>query len=258
MTYNPLYDEVFRDLRPWYATAVAEADSSILSAEGESSPARLIIVAVLHAYLRSLVNLSDEDRLLETAFEKVPASHLSHAYWTVFRGWSDTQQEPPNEVVRRLVAFWKWRLDILLTAGDLDRVVEEAKSLGWLMKTPFIPDSDRIDLGLRTLQLSNGESAILGEWSDLDRLADLDPVRVYEMTELLLSAKLRSKYVRVRVAEVKPVLEKLLAHIGEDQQARAIRLINKLGEHGMEEFGELLHGSKEPPPESSNGKTVRT
>jgi hypothetical protein len=253
LVHSPLYDAVFADLRAWYVVAVDANAQPVNEVNLGRSLARALWLHVVVAHLRGLVELGDEDHLIEAAVRRVPAPERSHAYWAVFRGWSDATTPPSQATISRLSAFWEWRLDKLGTTEDADEVATEAKSLAWFMRVPHVPDEVRIRLGLRTLELACGEAGAPLEWDEFGRLAHIDPERVYRMVELLLGAELKTGHAHVRGVQVKSVLETLLTRLGPAPRQRAVRLIHRLGEHGLVDFGELLTIVELPDPQTGGG-----
>ena len=145
-----LYDTVFLALRSWYVRA-AEDVAGWASATGDSrktlEPSQRLAVHLVVAVLRGLVSVGDEDRLLETAYANLSPSDWDHAYWTVFLGWTDAEQPPPESWVQRLVDLWEWRIRELDKDEASDHTMEEAETLWWLFQTPYIAAPDLIRLG---------------------------------------------------------------------------------------------------------------
>ena len=145
-----LYDDVFCATRPWYRKA-AEKAAVWREAKGDSGGTREITQSyakhLMVTVVRGLVSVGDEDALLETAYENMVPSDWGRAYWVIFRAWSDADDPPPTDAVRRLVRLWEWRVSQLETNPASAATVEEAKNLGWLFQTPHIPDADKVRLG---------------------------------------------------------------------------------------------------------------
>jgi hypothetical protein len=243
ITRARLYDSVFREIRPWYlrAAQIAGTDSGWKAQEGDRwSLTDHLAQHALIACVRGLAAVGDEDRFIETVFTNVPVRDRGHACWTIFRGWSDSMQAPSSEYVQRLIGFWDWRLSTLEGASEAQDTVEEAKGLGWFMRTPFLPDEAVVRLGLRTTRLARGNVELYTEWERLRELAHVDLEGVFGIAELTLSAQIRAAHPYVPVEEVMPFLEQILQCNQESVSNRATTLIHRLGEHGYAQFGKLL------------------
>ena len=118
--------------------------------------------------------------------------------------------------------------------------MEEAKALGWLFDTPYIPDTDRVRLGLATAQLAQGQLEMYSRWDHMLSLAQADPDGTFSIAELVLLAELRADYPHVSVEDVRPFLARILKAGSPDTRARARRLINRLGERGYRQLKDLL------------------
>jgi hypothetical protein len=193
------------------------------------------------AVLRGLVTPADEDGLLVAAFQNIDPSDWGHAYWGVFRSWSDADTPPPAAFVERLVKFWEWRLSRLDAAHDSDAKRAEAKALGWLFHTPHIPDAHAIRLGKATARLAEGELEMYSRWERMLELAQADPDDAFEIGEAVILAELRSEYPHIP-DDVRPFLEHVFKVGGEGTRQRARRLVHKLGEKGFRQFRDLLAG----------------
>ena len=154
-----LYSTVFDALRPWYARAAKQAAVWVAATGdvvGTRAPTEKLAVHLVIAFLRELVSVRDEDALFETAYENLSSSDWGHAYWAVFRDWTDAKEPVSESLVQRLVDLWEWRIVELEKDRGSDRAAEEAKTLGWLFHTPDIPAADLIRLGQATASLARG------------------------------------------------------------------------------------------------------
>jgi hypothetical protein len=236
------YDRVFADLRGWYVHAANSAPDSSpgSSSSSESTDARLA-EHVLAAFLRGLCQAGDSDRLVETTFARVRVPDKNRSYWTVYRGWTDARESIPPSIVERLVAFWDWRLSELEAEPDSPERSEEAEGLEWLLITRQVPPAEAIQLGRRTLALSQSQRRASGTtWERLASLAEHDPVGTYDLVELLVKRALRSDHPYMPVAQIGPPLAAALRSTDPGVRDRARRLINSLGGRGYLEFGPLL------------------
>ncbi len=233
-----LYDTVFLALRPWYVRA-AEDVAGWASATGDArktlEPSQRLAVHLVVAVLRGLVAVGDEDRLLETAYANLAPSDWDHAYWTVFLGWTDAEQPPPESWVQRLVDLWEWRIRELDKDEASDHTVEEAETLWWLFQTPYIAAPDLIRLGRATVRLARGRVSVHSVWECMPVLAETDADGAFDIAKTLLRAP---EYVPVE--DVRPVLAHILMAGSPETRAHAQRLINRLGELGFRQLKDLV------------------
>jgi hypothetical protein len=246
ITRARLYDNVFRDLRPWYvaaADAAGEANGDAAPQDHTWAPSRHLAVSVLTAVLHGLASVGDADELVERTFLNVKVEDSTHAYWGIFRSWSDSDGEVAPKFIERLVQFWEWRLQQLELSGDSDRRTEEAIGLRWFLATPHIPAGDAVRLGRRTVELSGIDIEDRGVplWDRLVELAEEDVGGTYEIAERLIQEALARDFPYLPFESVAPTLARALKY-GDDQiKKRAERLVNTLGERGLYEYGKLLN-----------------
>ena len=192
------------------------------------------------AVVRGVASVGDPDSLVETAVDRVPVDDLGHAYWTFFRGWTDAKKQGqiiPESMVRKLVAFWTWRLECLEAQRQEDRI-EEANHLLWFLRTPFIPTDDVIRLGKKTLALVRSPSRHIHLlWEQIAELSAHDPDEAFAMCALGVEIELASDYAHFDLSELAPVFSNAFVRGTADTGAAALYLLNKLGDAGFPEFG---------------------
>ena len=238
-----LYGKVFDALRPWYARGAKKATVWAAAAGdvvGTRDPTEKLAIHLVIAFLRQLVSVGDEDGLLETAYENLSPSDWGHAYWAVFRDFTDAEDPVSESLVQRLVDLWEWRIIELEKDEGSDRTVEEAKALGWLLRTPHIPAVDLIRLGQATARLARGHIEMYSRWEHMLVLAQSDPDGVFGIAKAVLRAQLRAEFPHVAVEEVRPVLANVLREGNSDTRDQARSLINELGERGFRGLKDLL------------------
>ena len=194
---------------------------------------------VMTAVLRGQAAVGDPDELVEKTFANVPVAERGHAYWGVFRGWSDTEEAPPQAFIERLLAFWEWRLNSLERIKDSAEAVEEAQGLGWFLRTPYLPATEVLRLGVRTAKAAEGKLEIHSDWARLRDLAATDVDAAYDIAELVLESQLSEAHHYVRVDDVKALLRIVLDEGEPETRSRARRLVNRLGEAGYEDFHDI-------------------
>ncbi len=242
ITRAGFYDPVFREMRHWYSVA-AQAAAARGSDEREDawSLTKGLGVHVLTAVLRGLCNVGDPDAVVETTFSSIPLKERTHAYWVIFRRWSDAETSVSPESVSHLVTFWEWRVGELEGGPSVTGREEEADGLAWFLATPFVPIADAIRLGYRSAALASGERRTrVVAWERIGKIAEEEPAASFELTELLVRQALESEYVDLPFEEVAPALRAALACDHASIRRRAERLVHSLGDRGLFEFGELI------------------
>lgn len=246
------YELVFRDLRAWYVRAAdAAPDPTPGSERSDWSVSRNLAEHIVIAIVRGAAAVGDDDQLVERVFTHVRIEDRAHAYWSIFRGWSDAKAPVPEEFVERLVAFWEWRVSVLEGQPESDERADEADGLGWFLVTPYVAPTEAIRLGLRTLRLASDDRRTGGSaWERLGELARHDSVGTFELVELLSRRALASDYPYLPYPQVALPLRAALSAENGGTRVRARRLINDLGERGLLEFGELLNEASPEPEET--------
>ena len=209
-------------------------------AVGTRDPTEQLAVHLVFAFLRELVSLGDEGGLLETAYQNLSPSDWDHAYWVVFRDWTDAKESISASFVQRLVDLWQWRIRELEKDEASDRTVGEAKGLGWLFHTPYIPAADLIRLGQATARLARGRINMYSRWEHMLALAQSDQDGAFDIAKAVLGAELRADFPHVAVEDVKPFLSHVLTVGSPETRDQARSLINDLGERGFRELKNLL------------------
>jgi hypothetical protein len=242
ITSSQFFGSVFRDLRRWYAVAAEAArdTSANNNASDDWSLTQGLAQHVLVATLHGLCQLGDADALIETTFSTVPVKERAHAYWSVFRSWSDSPEPVPAAIAARLVTFWEWRIAGLEKTPELDRE-EEAEGLTWFIATPFVPVADAIRLGCQTVRLIRGAKRLpTFSWERMKTIAEEAPASSFELTELLVEQALKGDYVYLPFGEAEPAFRAALGCGDARVRSRAQRLINRIGDRGLFEYQTLL------------------
>jgi hypothetical protein len=241
VTRARLYRDVFADLRPWYVAA-AQAASLIPAAKRGFSPTEHLASHVTQAMIAGYVNIGDADALLELTFGRVAIKDRAHAYWELFRAWSDDADRLQGRPTERVILFWRWRLEVLAhSKSDGHDVEEEAIGLTALLAAPGLPSDISLELGERTVGLARGhirlETAI---WNRLSELSLIDIDSAFRVAHLVVRGTLTARWALLTVDVAGPVLGRALGHGSRATQDAARRLINELGERGYTDFGPLL------------------
>jgi hypothetical protein len=236
-----LLDVVFQIIRPWYA-----ATASALSTNGGGLPeddrdetTEAFTIHVITGVVRGLCNAGDADALVENTFRFARMDKRTHAYWAVYRGWSDSAAEPHPPLARNIIRFWSWRLEELEGSDRSEAREEEADGLCWFIATPHLPATDVVSLGLRTVRLLGSKhNTVESAWDRLSALAGADPAGVFEIAAHVIELHLADDHVYLPYEDVAPSLRHAIRS-GGSLRDRAISLLHRLGERGHPEYADL-------------------
>jgi len=246
ITRAQIYPKVFEALRPWYLVAAQVAptlEGRITEKERDWSITRSLIIKVTIEMILGNVSIGDPDQLLEMVYANVPHSDRSQAYWSIFNWWRELPDPPPSSFVDCLETLWEWRLSEISKQPDRPESISEASGLSWLFKTRYVRNEMLIRLGLPTIELARGDIQKYGVWEKLLELSRIKPDEILGALEIILRYELNADYPYIPVEEVMPILYTVL-HIGSlESKQQARQLINRLGEKGYGQFGELLHST---------------
>jgi hypothetical protein len=241
LTGARLYDDTFPVLRPIYArsaSSLTPVDTTKPARDRDFSPNRSLVVHTISALIRGLARRGEDDHLIEQVFDRADLSDLAHAYWSLFRGFSETKTVA-QAMLDRLVELWKWRLTELEKSAT-PQSVAEAGGLGWLFLIDPIPDDLALELLNRSAQIAtSGFEMAHSLWGRLARVSAKNPSVALDIAAQLIDAELKGEYPHFNRQEIGAVLD-VGVRAGGVVQKKAERLVNKLGDAGFSEFGELL------------------
>lgn len=251
LTLSPLFDKTFADLRPWYDRHSAESKELValekaqLGADRDWSISRHFLRHLGSAFLQGYVGLGDPSLALENVFAASKGEDRDRFYWSVNRGWSDSEEPPASEMVERLLQLWNWRLSQLESDVTIADGAEEADGLGWLIMTRHLPDDAVAALAPRTLRIGPATRGIRGMiWPRIVELGIKHAAAVVEMSEILIQAGLEDPYPHFDFTEIAPALALGLTSGQEQLVSRTRWLIHRLGDHGETRFGTLLESGE--------------
>jgi hypothetical protein len=245
LTGQRFYDETFRELRPFYVQAARLAQPTVPSSHSRDwEPERELAEHVIVAYVRGLVQIGDDDLLLEQMVKNVPVEDLAHAYWQVYRGWTDAhaakEKAIPQEATDRVVALWRWRVQKLREAARTERAVAESAGLLWLFLVPQLPAQAALELGFESLRATRGELRVLHSmWERLAELAPSFPDEVQRLVTLVVDRELSGPYPHLSVSEVGPVFRAIFERGSTAARAAALEALHRAGDAGFTELGSL-------------------
>ena len=134
-----LFDEVFRELKPQYQTAINDLNHRIPERKYWSDPSQGLAKHMMIAYIHGL-----DDELCRsffaTATPELRGAAVSYAGRALCK---DNRSD-------RLHKFWEWRLSV-------SRNLEELREFGWWIQPDRFDNEWMLDKLLRTLKITNGD-----------------------------------------------------------------------------------------------------
>ena len=243
---NDVVPIIFPNYRQWYARHAdwLPTDGVAPVQDPDWSLGQPFALHVVWACVHGACAPGDADRLVENTFSRVPVDARRHAYWALWRGFTDARRVRVN-VRRNFVAFWANRLDALERMPRTADRDEEVDGMCQLIGTPHIPVRDSIRLGQRTTALLGGKQRVSGMlWDRLESLARRNARGTFVILERMLNAVLASDYPYVSFDDAAPALRLAIA-AGGDTRERALAMVNRLGAAGFTEFGSLWDEAQE-------------
>lgn len=243
LTTGQIYPELFHALRHIYVrTTVRYASGDPFRPREEWSITGALGKHVVGMMLYGHCAIGDSDHLIESTFDCMSIEERSHCYWWASQGMAPEEPEIQAGLARSATALWDWRLSVLETSPVTPEKKAEAGGLLWMLRTPEIPVNDAIRLGLRNLEISKGEEYTHGLfWDRLSEIASTDPGGALSISEILIGRELVTGHGYLPFDEVAPILSLAMNAGDHELRERALVLINKLGEHGLMEYGSLLN-----------------
>ena len=244
---NPCYKDLFPLLLPWYRESATQLPET---KDGSSSFSLLeaLVNHLLTATFMGGLPIGGEGDALGVLLDRMPAKERAHAYWGIFRGYSDLEEPPSSDHVARVVEMWRWRVQQLQGGGGGEGRAVEAAGLAWLIVTPYLPPADVLALARPTLEMRGQEELPPDLWDKLGELADHDIVAAFEITEMCLRQEAKRDYAHLPAEEVGPALRKALASADAALRNRARQLVHWLGETFSNDYRTLL-----PPNDEESG-----
>jgi|CXWL01.1.fsa_nt_gi hypothetical protein len=240
-----LYRASLDRLAPWYSvTAVQMADLSSLTSDERTMADRQalegLVAKILGAMILGWLELALPEGVIPQVVSKAPPKVLAHAYWEIFRGWSDAEEPVPAESAERLARYWRWRLECLERSPVTEETSLEIDGLRFLIATPYLPVATTLEFGLRTIVLGAGRGRTTGAgWERMAELAAADPDETFALVDMLAREELSGNGL-VLFDQIAPALRTILQLGASATRENAVRLVSALCEHGQEEFRALV------------------
>jgi hypothetical protein len=241
LSNSRIMSSTFTTLRAFYAEAAAALpeDGTPLAQDKEWLIAKALSGHVVTAAVNGFCAPGDSDHVLENTFSRVPVDDRTHAYWMVYRGWSDSKAQAVEPLSPHVIAFWESRLSALESAKKTEQIDEEADGLCWFIATPHLPTDEVIRLGQRTAKLIGKKNRTTSlTWKRLTELVEMDPVGAFPIAARFIELGLASDYVYLPFDDVAPSL-RVAIRAGGALRKSARLLVDKLGAADLYEYREL-------------------
>jgi hypothetical protein len=228
-----LYNDLYRDWSVWYAQAARTMPVDSTGPQEEGAPYARLVVHLTMAYLRGLIELSDEASGIREAFRRARPVMLSHLYWQLFREFSDASDPPPDPVLARLESLWNWRVVELEAAAPGKEREEEAKGLSWFVVSDWVTPVRALVLGLRTIPMMGRETTTIHMiWDRVEAFAQEDPLSTMHLVAAMLQAHSQAPFPHVPVDKAKAACAALRPRVGETDWQQFVDGVAELARRG--------------------------
>ncbi|MCK4341379.1 MAG: hypothetical protein KAY37_06620 [Phycisphaerae bacterium] len=238
ISYCPAYNGVFQVLRRFYATAIERLPDSQSENDHIRGPAHRLAEHLMTYYGRGVIGVDDD--LIDQFFSSAPAAIRGRAI--EFVGWSLGREEGDitEEVLERFRILWETRA-AAARASDADQTRDpELVAFGsWF-------SSGKCDLAWALAQLRDALMAC--GWSEPDHMvvkqlaevASVDPSVSIECVAYLVDGDTQGWAIHRWRESLRAIFGVALGSNNASLIAETRKLINRLGERGFFEFGNLL------------------
>ncbi|MHC4696658.1 MAG: hypothetical protein ACYTFA_07955 [Planctomycetota bacterium] len=238
ISYCPAYNDVFRVLRPFYATAIEKLPDGEYEEDHIRDPAHRLAEHIMIYYGRGLIDANDD--LLVQFFSRAPALIRGRAIQFVGRSLGQEKGEVAEEVLERFRILWEARA-AAARASDADQTRDpELVAFGsWFSSGKFDP----------VWTLAQLRDALMAcAWSEPDHMvveqlavvASADPSVAIECVAYLVDGDTQGWAIHSWGESLRAIFGVALGSNSASVIAETQKLINRLGERGFFEFGDLL------------------
>ncbi len=238
ISYCPAYNDVFQVLRRFYATAIERLPDSKTENDHIRGPAHRLAEHLMSYYGRGVIAVDDD--LIDQFFSSAPASIRGRAIEFVGRSLGREEGDVTEEVLERFRILWETRA-AAACASDADQTRDpELVAFGsWFASGKFDPAWALAQL--RNALMACGRSEPDREVVErLAEVASVDPSVSIECVAYLADGDTQGWAIHSWRESLRAIFGVALGSNNASIIAETRKLINRLGERGFFEFGDLL------------------
>lgn len=238
ITYCPAYNDVFQVLRPFYAMAIEKLPAGEYEEDHIRDPAHRLAEHIMIYYGRGLLDANDD--LIVQFFATAPASIRGRAI--EFVGWSLCREEGDvtEEVLERFRILWEARATAARASDPGQPRDPELVAFGsWFSSGKFDPAWTLAQLrdALKACGWSEPDHMVVKQ---LAEVASADPSVSIECVKYLVGGDTQGWAIHGWRESLRAIFGVALGSNNASVTAETRNLINRLGERGFFEFGDLL------------------
>ena len=233
------YDNVFDVLHGQYKLAVDSLTAVKEPKDDIERPNVRLAEHLMVFYWQGTLDLEGGEGLLREFWKIAPSDIRGQAIDYVGRSLSNTEEEVPSDILKRLKDLWEWRLSEFESSPDITVHFPELESFGWWFASGKFDDPWAMKQLLESLAFAKKTDP---DYRVVERLAELSekmPLEAVQCLKHLCEGDKESWEMHVWKKYAKTILGNALKGKGEEAEA-AENLIHYLGSRGWIEFGELL------------------
>ena len=236
---NYVYDNQFFLLEKYYREAVSSLDVELLLGKSHllDKPKVALGQHLIQLYWRGKLDLAGTS-LFTQFLRRADASTRRDCIVYVGRSLSESQEEVPSDILKRLEEFWLSRIEAS------DRTAEEHAAFGWWFETRYFPDALAIDYMGRSLEISEGKfEPLLHALKRLTALVHVYPGAVVSCVRKIVLAQ--PDYIDLWSEQMGEIFAAILDGSDSELRSEVSELINELGARGEHRYRSLLELSSQ-------------
>lgn len=243
VVYSRVYDQTFDVLEDEYSRAIDRLGSETRAAALHDDPGHQLGEHLLIQYWRGHLDLSEDGfirRFFESADDDARAAALNLVGRSLDDAFGNGKEAPPSDLIERLRALWKWRIETVTADGTADHARRELAQFGWWYGSgAFDPEWALPQLATATRLGGSPE----GEHLALKQLVadvEAEPVLAVDaLAEMIRRDSERWLALGYR-QEVGEVLRAAIKRGGATASERAIAIVHELGVQGFRDYRDVL------------------
>lgn len=242
-TCNP-YDRNFIILHRQYLRAIQTIPNQESATRTRSSMHYLehLIWHVMTYYERGLIDLDESEGLMQLFYQVASDNLCAYALQNIGQGLKNATEEISNDIMGRLEALWKSRLEHMQQAPHLHS--SELLAFSWWFVSGKLNPSWSIEQLKQVLSLTSDLTLILNEKIilQLGNLVEKIPYEVVKCLNTVIERAITSEpwLIDVTNTEIRHILNTALKTTDVEAQQQAKIFINKRAAQGYLQFNDLL------------------